>query len=66
MGGAYIYDKHANIIIKGPGGSAQDAHDLHLKMIEIVKAKFGLLLVREVRFAGKFNNTLQANQEGFW
>jgi UDP-N-acetylmuramate dehydrogenase len=66
VGGAYVYDKHANIIIKGPTGTSQNVHDLHLKMIEIVKAKFGLQLIREVRFAGKFNNTLQANQEGFW
>jgi len=66
VGGAYILDKHANIIIKGPGATAQDVHDLHLKMIEVVKEKFGLQLVREVRFAGKFDNTLQANQEGFW
>jgi UDP-N-acetylmuramate dehydrogenase len=69
-GGAYIFKKHANIIIKGPGASAQDVHDLHLKMIEVVKEKFGLQLIREVRFAGKFNNrlltSLQATQEGFW
>ena len=51
---------------KAPKPRAQDVHDLHLKMIEIVKEKFGLQLIREVRFAGKFNNTLQANQEGFW
>ena len=65
-GGAIVFDKHANIIIKGPGASAQDVHDLHLKMIEAVKEKFNLQLVREVRFVGKFNNTLQKNQEGFW
>ena len=35
VGGAYIFEKHANIIIKGPGASAQDVHDLHLKMIEV-------------------------------
>jgi UDP-N-acetylmuramate dehydrogenase len=66
VGGAYVFDKHANIIIKGPDASAQDVHDLHLKMIDIVKKKFGLQLIREVRFAGKFNNTLQAGTEGFW
>jgi len=66
VGGAYVFDKHANIIIKGPNAKAQDVHDLHLKMIDVVKKKFGLQLVREVRFAGKFKNTLQADQEGFW
>ncbi len=64
--GAYIFDKHANIIVKGPDAKAQDVYDLHLQMIEAVKSKFGLQLVREVRFAGKFNNTLQADQEKFW
>jgi len=66
VGGAYVFEKHANIIIKGPEALAQDVHDLHLKMIDVVKEKFGLQLIREVRFAGKFNNTLQKNQEGFW
>jgi len=66
VGGAYIFDKHANIIVKGPGALAQDVHDLHLRMIDLVKAKFNLQLNREVRFVGKFSNTLQTNQEGFW
>ena len=66
VGGAYIFDKHANIIIKGPHASAQDVHDLHLKMIELVKKQFNLQLVREVRFAGKFDKTPHSNQEGFW
>jgi UDP-N-acetylmuramate dehydrogenase len=69
-GGAYVFEKHANIIVKGPNATAQDVHDLHLKMIDAVKEKFGLQLIREVRFAGKFNNrlltTLQTDQEGFW
>jgi len=66
VGGAYVFDKHANIIIKGPTAKSQDVHDLHLKMIDLVKEKFSLQLIREVRFVGKFNNTLQKNQEGFW
>ena len=70
VGGAYIFEKHANIIIKGPGARAQDVYDLHLKMIDAVKEKFGLQLIREVRFAGKFNNrlptSLQVTQECFW
>ncbi|MDE2028834.1 MAG: hypothetical protein KGJ11_09885, partial [Candidatus Omnitrophica bacterium] len=66
VGGAYIFPKHANIIVKGQGASAQDVHDLHLKMMEAVRQKFGLQLVREVRFAGKFKTTLPSNPEGFW
>ncbi len=45
-GGAYIFEKHANIIVKGPHATAQDVYDLHLKMIEAVKEKFGLQFVR--------------------
>jgi len=66
VGGAYVFSKHANIIIKGPTGKSQDVYDLHLKMMAAVKEKFNLQLVREVRFVGKFNNTLQQSQEGFW
>ena len=66
VGGAYIFEKHANIIVKGPGASSQDVHDLHLKMMDAVKSKFDLQLTREVRFVGKFNNAAQVSQEGFW
>lgn len=65
-GGAYIFEKHANIIIKGAGATAQDVHDLHLQMIDIVKKKFGFELNREVRFAGKFARSPGANEQGFW
>jgi len=66
VGGAYIFERHANIIVKAPQASAQDVYDLHLKMIDAVKEKFGLALIREVRFAGKFRNSPQPLQEGFW
>lgn len=66
VGGAYIYPKHANIIVKGPHATAQDIYDLHLKMIDIVKEKFDLDLQREVRFVGKFNTPLSQNTESFW
>ena len=54
VGGAMIYPKHANIIIKGENCTAQNVHDLHLEMKRIVKEKFNLDLVREVRFVGEF------------
>ena len=50
---------------KAPNASAQDVHDLHLKMIDAVKEKFDLQLIREVRFVGKFNNTLQDEPRRF-
>ena len=66
VGGAKIFEKHANIIIKGPHCTAQNVHDLSLKMATLVKAKFDLVLNREVRFAGKFQNAPGANEQGFW
>jgi len=55
VGGAYIFPKHANIIIKGKNCKSQDVFELHKKMYEVVKQKFGLELVREVLFVGKFS-----------
>lgn len=63
VGGAEIFDKHANIIIKGPNCTSQDVYDLHIKMKEIVKNKFNLELNREVRFVGSFRDQ---KHEGFW
>ncbi len=53
-GGAVIFEKHANIIVKSDGCRAQDVYELHLKMAELAKKAFGLNLEREVRFVGKF------------
>lgn len=66
VGGAHIFDKHANIIIKGPHCTAQDVHDLHLKMKEMVKKQFNIDLIREVRFAGPITSSEQINPTGFW
>ncbi|MBI3602650.1 MAG: UDP-N-acetylmuramate dehydrogenase [Candidatus Omnitrophica bacterium] len=65
VGGAYIFKKHANIIIKGPRCTSKDVYDLHLKMIEIVKDKFSLQLNREVRFVGPFHSA-ETKKEEFW
>lgn len=54
VGGAKIYEKHANIIVAGPGCTAQDVWELSEKMAAAVKEKFNLDLVREVRFLGVF------------
>lgn len=66
VGGAQIFDKHANIIVKGPHCKAQDVHDLHMKMIAIVEEKFGFKLNREVRFVGKFATPSTISHQGFW
>lgn len=54
IGGARIFEKHANIIVKADGCRSQDVYELSGRMQKLVKDKFGLDLVREVRFVGKF------------
>ncbi|MDD3275857.1 MAG: UDP-N-acetylmuramate dehydrogenase [Kiritimatiellales bacterium] len=54
VGGAKIYEKHANIIVADEGCTAQDVWDLSEQMAAAVKEKFGIDLVREVRFLGNF------------
>ena len=54
VGGAVIFQKHANIIVKSEGCRSQDVYELSLQMARIVKEKFNLDLVREVSFVGKF------------
>jgi UDP-N-acetylmuramate dehydrogenase len=66
VGGAQIFNKHANIIVKGPDCKAQDVYELSQKMIKIVEDKFGFQLIREVRFAGKFKTAEACNEQGFW
>ncbi|MCU0857040.1 MAG: UDP-N-acetylmuramate dehydrogenase [Pontiellaceae bacterium] len=55
VGGARVYEKHANIIIAEPGCTAQDVWELSEKMIRAVQEKFGIILSREVRFLGDFH-----------
>lgn len=54
VGGAVIFEKHANIIVKTDGCRAQDVFELSLQMSALVKKKFDIDLVREVRFVGRF------------
>ena len=54
IGGARLYEKHANIIVADPGCTAQDVWELSEKMAAAVKEKFGIELTREVRFLGNF------------
>lgn len=55
-GGAEIFEKHANIIVKGKHCSSEDVFNLHCQMKELVKEKFQIELVREVRFIGPFHH----------
>ena len=65
-GGAKIFSKHANIIVKGKNCTAQDVFELHKKMAAVVKEKFGLDLVREVLFVGKFSGGPAVNKSYLW
>ena len=58
VGGARLYDKHANIIIGGDGCTAQDVWQLSEQMKAAVQQKFDLELIREVRFLGNFNSVV--------
>ncbi len=66
VGGAMIYHKHANIIIKGSHCRSQDVYELSLQMANCVKEKFNLDLVREVRFVGKFHGMPSNVREIIW
>ncbi len=66
VGGAYIFDKHANIIVKDTNGTANDVYHLHSKMIQIVQDKFGFTIAREVRFLGKLDAAKESKAHWFW
>ena len=53
-GGAYVYPKHANIVIAGPGATAADVRRLMARMAAAVRDRFGLDLEPEIRFWGCF------------
>lgn len=60
-GGAAIYEKHANIIIKKDNCRAQDVYELSVEMAKLAKKAFDLDLEREVRFVGKFSGVKNTN-----
>ncbi len=66
LNGAHAYTKHANIITRDDGATAQAVYDLTIKMIDMVKDKYGIVLIREVRLLGKFNNAAGCNAENYW
>jgi len=54
IGGAHIFEKHANMIIGGEGCTAQNVWELSEQMKQAVQKKFDLSLIREVHFLGRF------------
>lgn len=65
-GGAVIFAKHANIIVKSDGCTAKDIYELSRAMAASVKQKFGFDLVREVRFVGRFEGVPESEKNLVW
>jgi UDP-N-acetylmuramate dehydrogenase len=66
FGGAKIFDKHANIIVKDRNCHAQDIYELSILMQALVKNHFQLEIIREVRFVGHFENMPKDVSEMIW
>jgi UDP-N-acetylmuramate dehydrogenase len=65
-GGAYVYEKHANIIVCRETCRAQDVYDLAQMMSEAVKTRFGIELTREVRYLGRFKGMPEGITSIIW
>jgi len=66
VGGAKIFEKHANIIVKGHDCTAQDVYDLAQKMADAAEERFQLDLVREVRLVGAFQKMPEDVRPTIW
>jgi UDP-N-acetylmuramate dehydrogenase len=55
VGGAYVFAKHANMLIAGSGATAAEVFALSEQMRAAVKSQFGIELIREVRALGNFD-----------
>ncbi|MFH0753061.1 MAG: UDP-N-acetylmuramate dehydrogenase [Candidatus Omnitrophota bacterium] len=66
INGAHAYTQHANIITRDEGTTAQSVYDLTTEMINMVKDKFKITLVREVRLLGKFENAPECKIDNYW
>jgi UDP-N-acetylmuramate dehydrogenase len=54
VGGARLFEKHANIIVADPQATAQDVFLLSEKMAGAVRDRFGFDLIREIKLLGHF------------
>lgn len=66
VGGAFVFPRHANIIVKGEGCRSQDVFTLAQMMKAAVKERFDLDLVREVRFLGPFDGAEDSPVDRFF
>lgn len=66
VGGAVIFPRHANIIVKSQGCTAQNVYDLAQQMAALVKKNYDMDIVREVRFVGKFDGVAESEKTLIW
>ncbi len=66
VGGARVFEKHANIIISHGKTKAEDVLALSDMMKKAVKDKFNIDLVREVRLLGEFEGYRAKSNNLFW
>jgi UDP-N-acetylmuramate dehydrogenase len=52
VGGAQVYEKHANIIVNTGGATARDVRALAGQMKNLVQQRFGITLEEEARYLG--------------
>lgn len=50
VGGAYVFERHANILMAGPGTTAADVRALAARLQALVRDRFPVELTPEVRF----------------
>jgi UDP-N-acetylmuramate dehydrogenase len=64
VGGASVSELHANFFMAGEGATAQDVHDLVHEVRMAVRARLGVELEPEVRFAGHFERATEGGGGG--
>jgi UDP-N-acetylmuramate dehydrogenase len=66
VGGAKVFEKHANIIVNSGNCTAQQVFDLSEKMRILVQQTFGVSLTREVQCVGSFNGHSVESSKWIW
>jgi UDP-N-acetylmuramate dehydrogenase len=54
VGGARVYEKHANIILSSENATSADIKRLSEQLKEEVMQKFGIILEEEIILVGRF------------
>ena len=62
-GSVEVSARHANFFLAHPGASAQQVHDLMVRVQDAVAEQFGVVLVPEVRVVGAFDGAERLRRE---